>query len=73
MKTPHNQMTARVVSLDSAEAGDGRVGGTIAERIAVVSTLSAELWNRTGQPLPVYTRSTLPIVITRLRPVSECA
>ena len=64
-------MTARAVSLHSPEASDARVGGTIAERIAVVSALSAELWTRTGRPLPRYTRATLPIAITRLQSASE--
>ncbi|MGH7594002.1 MAG: hypothetical protein ACRELE_09170 [Gemmatimonadales bacterium] len=67
MTTPREQMTARVVSLHNHEAGDSRVGGTIPERIALVSTLSAQLWRRTSQPLPVYTRATLPIAIVPLR------
>lgn len=71
MTTPRQQMTARVVALHSREADDARVGGTIAERIALVLTLSAELWSRTGQPLPVYTRATLPMVIARLHRRSE--
>ena len=64
-------MTARVVSLRSPEASDARVGGTIAERIAIISTLSAELWTRTGRPLPAYTRATLPIAIVQLQHTSE--
>ncbi|MDA1081367.1 MAG: hypothetical protein O2973_06760 [Gemmatimonadetes bacterium] len=60
-------MTARVVALNSPEAGESRVGGTPAERVALVVELSAMLWARTGKPLPDYTRGTMPIVVTTLR------
>lgn len=67
MTTPRHEMTVRVVSLTSREAGDARVGGTIAERLALVSTLSAQLWSRTKRPLPSYTRATLPVEISSLQ------
>lgn len=60
-------MTARVVPLDSAEAAEARVGGTVAERVALVAELSRLLWARTGRPLPTYSRATMPIVLTTLR------
>lgn len=59
-------MTVRVVPLRSLEAGDGRVGGTIAERVALVGALSEELWARTQRPLPAYTRATMPFVLMPL-------
>jgi hypothetical protein len=60
-------MTARIVSLQSREAGDSRVGGTVAERLALLAELSERAWQLTGRPLPTYTRATMPVVITELR------
>lgn len=59
------RMTARVVPLSSSEAADPRTGGTLAERLAAVSALSAEAWRLSGRPLPQYTRATMPIAIRR--------
>lgn len=60
-------MTGRVVPLKSREAGDARVAGTPAERIALVARLSSEAWALTGRPLPSYTRATIPVRILTLR------
>lgn len=60
-------MTARVVPLTSAEAGDPRMGGTIDERVAAVAELTAEAWRLSGRPLPTYTRATMPVVVTTLK------
>lgn len=60
-------MTARVVPLTSAEAGDPRMGGTIDERVAAVALLTAEAWRLAGRPLPTYTRATMPVVVTTLK------
>ena len=60
-------MTARVVPLASAEAGDPRMGGTVEQRLAAVTQLSSEAWALSGRPLPAYTRDTMPIVIVTLR------
>jgi hypothetical protein len=59
-------MTVRIVSLHSPEASDSRVGGTVAERVALVASLSEQLWKLTRRPLPVYTRATMPIVLSSL-------
>lgn len=59
-------MTARVVPLHSAEAEDGRTGGTIEERLAAVDELTAEAWRLAGRPLPSYTRATMPVAIGTL-------
>ncbi len=59
-------MTARVVPLRSREAAESRVGGTIAERLALVIALSESSWSRTGRPRPRYTRATMPIVVSAL-------
>ena len=59
-------MTARIVPLQSDEAGDGRVGGTAAERLALVAQLSRRSWALTKQPLPTYTRRTIPFRLIKL-------
>ncbi|MEW5918796.1 MAG: hypothetical protein AB1762_20510 [Gemmatimonadota bacterium] len=59
-------MTARVVPLRSDAAGDGRVGGTMAERLALVRELSERAWALTKRPVPSYTRATMPVKITTL-------
>jgi len=73
MLTDRSRMTVRVVPLDSPEAGEARVGGTAAERLALVARLSESSWALTHRPLPSYTRATMPIVISPLgaRPNSD--
>ena len=66
MKTDRSQMTARIVPLNSDEAGDARVGGTATERLALLRELSLRMWALTGQPVPEYTRQTMPVRITSL-------
>lgn len=66
MKPDRSHMTARIVPLQSDDAGDGRVGGTAAERLALVGELSRRAWVLTKQPLPSYTRQTMPVRITTL-------
>jgi hypothetical protein len=66
MRKARSQMTVRIVPLNSHQAGDARVSGTAAERVALIAELSRMLWARTGRPLPQYTRSTMPIAFTRL-------
>lgn len=67
MANPRREMTARVVPLTSREAGESRVGGTPAERLALLTELSSSAWALTGRPLPTYTRATMPISIRPLR------
>ncbi len=71
MLRDRRDMTVRVVPLRSREAAEARVGGTAADRVALVARLSEELWALTHQPLPAYTRATMPILITSLRTRSE--
>jgi hypothetical protein len=66
MPRDRSKMTVRIVPLGSRDAGEARVAGTVAERLALVAELSEMLWARTGQPRPVYTRATMPVVVTRL-------
>lgn len=67
MTARKRDVQVRVVSLRSAEAGDARVPGTPAERVALVAELSLRAWTLTGRPLPSYTRATMPVRITTLR------
>jgi len=67
MRQKRKAMTARVVPLNSREAGDARVAGTPAERVALVATLSRDAWALTGVPLPSYTRATMPVRLIPLR------
>ena len=66
MHKDRSQMTVRVVSLHSHEAGDARMGGTVAERVAVVAELTEMGWALARLPLPQYTRGTMPVVVTTL-------
>jgi hypothetical protein len=66
MKRDRRMMTARVVPLRSDEAADGRVGGTVAERLALVGELSRRMWALTKRPMPSYTRETMPVKLTTL-------
>ncbi|MFN2315450.1 MAG: hypothetical protein ABR551_03335 [Gemmatimonadales bacterium] len=59
-------MTVRTVPLASPEAGDPRMGGSVAERVAAVAALSEEGWRLAGRPLPVYSRATMPIRLATL-------
>jgi hypothetical protein len=67
MREKRRDMTARSVPLTSREAGESRVGGTPAERIAMVATLTRAAWALTGRPVPSYTRATMPVRIIPLR------
>jgi hypothetical protein len=62
-----SRMTARVVPLTSAEAGDPRFDGSVDERVAAVEMLTMEAWRLAGRSLPVYTRASMPIVVASLQ------
>ena len=64
-------MTARVVPLTSAEAGDARMAGTTEELVAAVAELTAEAWRLAGRALPQYSRATMPIVLGTLKDHAE--
>jgi hypothetical protein len=61
-----NQMTARIVPLQSDEAGDGRVGGTAADRLSLLADVSSRMWELTKRPRPTYTRNLMPVKMTTL-------
>lgn len=63
MPAARRNMTVRVVSLHSLEAGGSRVAGTPSERVALVGVLSADLWARTQRPLPSYERAEMPVCV----------
>lgn len=60
-------MTVRIVSLNSDEAGDARMAGTVDARVAAVAVLTLEAWRVAGRPFPSYTRDTMPVSLTALR------
>ena len=66
MKRERANMTVTVVPLQSDEAGDGRVDGTAAQRLAIVADLSRRMWALTRRPVPAYTRETIPLRLTTL-------
>ena len=66
MRTNRRNMTVRLVPLASSEASDARVGGSVDERIALVTLLSEQLWVLTGRPMPSYKRATMPVVLRTL-------
>ena len=59
-------MTARVVPLQSHEAGDARLEGTVAERVKLVAELTEIGWNIAKLPWPSYSRATMPVALTTL-------
>jgi hypothetical protein len=66
MRKDRAKMPARIVPLTSREAGEARVGGTAAERLALVAELSDRAWKLSGRALPTYTRATMPVVRSTL-------
>ncbi len=64
MLNDRSQMTVRIVPLNSREASDARMGGTVTERLAVVAELTELGWALAKLPLPTYTRDTMPVVVT---------
>ncbi|HEV8600108.1 MAG TPA: hypothetical protein VGQ69_12160 [Gemmatimonadales bacterium] len=66
MTQDRRRMTVKLVPLQSPEAGDGTVGGTIAERLTLVDELSRRMWELTKRPLPTYTRSAIPFRLSSL-------
>lgn len=55
-------MSVRVVPLQSDEAGDSRMGGTVDERVAAVALLTIEAWRMAGRAFPTYLRAAMPVV-----------
>jgi hypothetical protein len=66
MSQKRREMTVRVVPLQSAAAGDGRVGGTADERLKLLEELSRQMWIQTGRPFPTYTRAEMPVRVIKL-------
>jgi hypothetical protein len=66
MAKDRSTMTVRIVPLNSREAGDARMGGTVAERVAVVAEITAIGWTLANRPFPAYTRAGMPVVVTTL-------
>lgn len=64
MRRSDREMTVRVVPLESREAADATVEGTMDERLALVARLSETGWALTGRPTPTYTRAEIPVLVT---------
>ena len=64
MLKDRSQMTVRIVPLNSREASEARMSGTVTERLAVVAELTELGWALSKLPLPTYTRATMPVVVT---------
>ncbi len=60
-------ITARVVSLHSPEASEPPRPATVAERLALLATLSRQTWLLTGQPLPCEPRTQMRVTFRALR------
>ena len=61
MAKSYRSMTVRRVPQGTPEAGAAHVGGSIDERLALVSVLSLAAWRNTGRPLPDYRRADMPV------------
>ena len=57
----------RAIPLEEEGRIDPRDATTVDERVALVWTLTRELWAFTGQPIPTYTRAEAPGKIIRRR------
>lgn len=60
-------MAVRIVGLGSAEAGDSKMGGSLAERVAAVFELTELAWRLAKRPFPSYSRRNIPFRLTTLR------
>jgi hypothetical protein len=60
------EMTVRQVPQGGREAAEARMGGSINDRLALVSILSLSAWADSGRPLPVYRREDMPVRRTTL-------
>jgi hypothetical protein len=59
-------MTARVVTLANQESGHARMGGSVADRLAVMRELTDLGWALAKLPRPAYTRATMPVAVSTL-------
>ncbi|MEJ7730804.1 MAG: hypothetical protein WKG00_16495 [Polyangiaceae bacterium] len=55
----------RAVALQDEGAFDARDESTVDERLALVATLTRELWSFMGRPVPTYSRGEMPGRIIR--------
>ena len=56
---------ARILRIDDPQEDDLSSSTTVQERVAMVALLSRRMWEITGQPWPSYSRSGIPVTITR--------
>ena len=60
-------LRASVVPLTHEPQDDLSGHTTVAERLALVAEMSAEMWTLAGKSLTVYTRSDMPVAVRALR------
>ena len=60
------ELQARVFRLGDEPGDDLSATTTVEQRLEMVVELSRRMWELTGQPVPSYTRSTMPVVVRRL-------
>jgi hypothetical protein len=60
-------MTVRIVGLGSAEAGDSKMGGSIADRVSAVGELTELAWRLAKRSFPSYSRRNILFRLTTLR------
>jgi hypothetical protein len=58
-------LPGRLLRLGQEPSTDERDTSTVDERLALVATLTSELWAFTGLPIPDYTRDNMPGKVSR--------
>jgi len=61
----HRDWVVRKYALGADVADDPGRTLSVQERIALVWTLSARMWELTGRPLPNYSRAEMPTAVVR--------
>lgn len=61
-----NDLTYRVVPLQSAEAGSAPAAVTLGQRLEMIRELSRMAWSSAHRTPPAYTRATMPIRLSTL-------
>lgn len=62
----HRGEPVRVYRLGEEPGDDLSMITTPVERLAMVEELSVRMWELTGQPMPSYSRATIPVRVIRL-------
>jgi len=60
-------MTYRLLALKDQQAGDARLGASVAQRLEMLAELSRLAWEASGRDMPQYARATMPVRMTTLQ------